>query len=161
MLCVPADSHDVVKVAMPLPSSATVPSVKAPSLNVAVPVGVPLPGGTTVTVAVNVTPWPNVDGFADAVSTVWVAGLFTVSVPDAAAPGGASEDVTCDVVFTNAPTAIPRTLTVMVHDCPGARTADVLENVSVPGLIENIPPAVAGVLHVPPVWVIRSIPAGM
>src|SRR6267142_1755560 len=85
----------------------------------------------------------------------------TVSVPDAAAPGGALLAVTCDVVLMCAPTAAPRTLTVIVQDWPPASMFDVLEKVSVPGLMENMPPPVASVLHVPPVWVMRSIPAGM
>ena len=85
----------------------------------------------------------------------------TVSVPDAAAPGGASLEVTCDVVLMCVPIAAPRTLTVIVQDWPAASTLDVLENVSVPGLMENMPPPVATVLHVPPVWVMRSIPAGI
>src|SRR5258708_18394197 len=87
--------------------------------------------------------------------------LTTVRVPDAAAPGAASLEVTCDVVLMCAPRAIPFTLTVIVHDCPPASTFDVLEKVSVPGLMEKMPPPVASVLHVPPVWVMRSIPAGM
>src|SRR6476646_10509251 len=86
---------------------------------------------------------------------------ITVSVPDAAAPGGELLEVTCDVVLTCAPRAVPRTLTVIVQDWPPASTFDVLEKVSVPGLMEKIPPPVASVLHVPPVWVMRSIPAGM
>ena len=77
--------------------------------------------------------------------------LTTVSVPDAAAPGAASLEVTCDVVFTCAPRAVPFTLTVIVHDWPPASTFDVLEKVSVPGLMEKMPPPVASVLHVPPV----------
>lgn len=88
-------------------------------------------------------------------------GSCTVSVPDAAAPGGASLEVTCDVVFTCAPIIVPRTLTVIVQDWPAASTFDVLEKVSVPGLIEKIPPPVASVLHVPPVCVMRSMPTGM
>src|SRR5205823_13202542 len=87
--------------------------------------------------------------------------LVTVSVPDAAAPGEALLEVTCDVVLTCAPITAPRTLTVIVQDWPPASTFDVLEKVSVPGLMEKIPPPVASVLHVPPVWVMRSIPAGM
>src|SRR5260370_24357364 len=87
--------------------------------------------------------------------------LTTVSVPDAAAPGGASLEVTCDVVLMCAPRIVPRTLMVIVHDWPPATTFDVLEKVSVPGLMEKMPPPVASVLHVPPVWVMRSIPAGM
>jgi hypothetical protein len=89
------------------------------------------------------------------------AGACTVSVADAAAPGGASLQVTCDVVFTCTPIIVPRTLTVIVQDWPAAITFDVLENVSVPGLIEKIPPPVASVLHVPPVCVMRSMPTGM
>ena len=84
----------------------------------------------------------------------------TVSVPDAAAPDGAFE-VTCDVVLMCAPMAVPRTLTVIVQDWPPASAFDVLEKVPVPGLMEKMPPPVASVLHVPPVWVMRSIPAGM
>jgi hypothetical protein len=60
-----------------------------------------------------------------------------------------------------APITVPFTLTVIVQDWPAASTFDVLEKVSVPGLMENMPPPVASVLHVPPVWVMRSIPAGM
>ena len=37
---------------------------------------------------------------------------------------------------------------------------EVLEINSVPGLMVNMPPRVATVPHVPPVWVMRSIPAG-
>jgi hypothetical protein len=87
--------------------------------------------------------------------------LSTVSVADAAAPGGELLEVTCDVVLMCVPRAVPCTLTVIVHDWPPASTFDVLEKVSVPGLMEKMPPPVASVLHVPPVWVMRSIPAGM
>ena len=43
--------------------SVPLPIVFAPSLNVTVPVGFPLPGATTATVAVNVTDCPERDGF--------------------------------------------------------------------------------------------------
>ena len=56
---------------------------------------------------------------------------------------------------------IPATLTEIVQDWSAASTFDVLEKVSVPGLMENMPPWVANVLHVPPVCVMRSIPAGI
>src|SRR5688572_30993422 len=85
----------------------------------------------------------------------------TVSVAEAGPPAGVEVAVTCDVVLTWAPSAIPWTLTMMVHDCPAVRTFDVLEKVSVPGLIEKLPPPVARVLHVPPIWVMRSMPAGI
>src|SRR5207244_4218516 len=42
-----------------------------------VPVGVPAPGAVAVTVAVNVTLWPNTDGFADDVSAVLVLAWLT------------------------------------------------------------------------------------
>ena len=43
-------------------------------------------------------------------------GAVTVRVAAAAAPSGVSGDVTADVVFTRAPAAVPRTLTLIVHD---------------------------------------------
>ena len=39
--------------------------------------GVPAPGAVAVTVAVNVTLWPNTDGLADDVSAVLVLAWFT------------------------------------------------------------------------------------
>ena len=48
-----------------------------PSLNVTVPVGVPVAGNTAATVAVNVTVWPDSDGFADEVRPVVVLAWFT------------------------------------------------------------------------------------
>ena len=56
---------------------------------VTVPVGVPAPGATGATVAVNVTGWPNADGSGDEVTVVVVEALLTswVSVPlDGAKP---------------------------------------------------------------------------
>ena len=44
------------------------------------PVGVPRPGGETVTVAVNVRDWPDTDGFCDDATTVVVDAVFTVCV---------------------------------------------------------------------------------
>jgi hypothetical protein len=52
--CDPTVSDDVLKVAEPA-LSVPVPSVVVPSLKVTVPVGVPAPGATTDTVAVNIT----------------------------------------------------------------------------------------------------------
>ena len=42
------------------------------------PVGVPEPGATTLTVAVNVTDCPNVEGFVDEATTVWVPARWTI-----------------------------------------------------------------------------------
>ncbi len=52
--------------------SGLVPSVVAPSKKVTVPVGVPVAGGLTVTVAVKVADCPNTDGFSDELSVVVV-----------------------------------------------------------------------------------------
>ena len=53
-----------------------VPSI----VNVTVPLGVPAPGATAATVAVNVTDWPNTEGLAEEVTTVEVSALLTVWV---------------------------------------------------------------------------------
>jgi hypothetical protein len=49
-------------------------------MNVTVPLGVPVPGADTVTVAVKVTDCPNVDGLTDETTAVEVPALFTVWV---------------------------------------------------------------------------------
>ena len=54
-----------------------VPIVVAPSVKVTVPVGVPVPGATTATVAVNVTDWPTTDGDPDDTTAVLVAACPT------------------------------------------------------------------------------------
>src|SRR2546427_649855 len=60
--------------------SVPVPNVVAPSLKVTVPVGVPVPGAVAVTVAVNVTDWPETDGFGDETTALEVLALLTVWV---------------------------------------------------------------------------------
>jgi hypothetical protein len=52
----------------------------APSLKITVPVGVPLPGADALTVAVNVTVWPDTLGFAEEDRAVEVLSIFTVCV---------------------------------------------------------------------------------
>ena len=75
----PTDSDEVANVALPELKLA-VPSVAAPSRKVTVPVGVPAPGVTALTVAVKVTDWPNTDGFTDEVTVVELLALLTVCV---------------------------------------------------------------------------------
>jgi hypothetical protein len=60
MLWLPTDNPDVVSIAWPLPFTLLVPSVVEPSLNVTVSVGV-----APLTVAVNITDWPAVEGFCE------------------------------------------------------------------------------------------------
>jgi hypothetical protein len=70
-------------VATPLPSNVTgVPRFAPSTLNWAVPAGVPDP---LVTVAVNVTLWPNTDGFPDD-DTVVVVGIGFTTWPPSRVP---------------------------------------------------------------------------
>lgn len=73
----PTARDEVVKVACPVPSRLEVPRVVVPLLNVTVPVGMPLPGAFAVTEAVKVTGWLNTEGFADELTAVVLASLFT------------------------------------------------------------------------------------
>jgi hypothetical protein len=73
---VPTSKLLVLKVATPEPLRVPVPSVVVPSMKVTVPVGVPVPV-VGVTVAVNVTDWPNTLGFVLEVSVVEVASFTT------------------------------------------------------------------------------------
>ena len=79
MLWTPADNAVVAKVACPEPFNTPDPKVIAPSLNVTVPVGVPDPADG-VTVAVNVTVWPQIEGFSEEVSVVEVAAFAELGV---------------------------------------------------------------------------------
>ena len=75
----PTARLEVEKVAVP-PLSVPVPSVAVPSRKVTVPVGVPAPGAFAVTVAVNVTLWPNTEGLVADETLVVVSSWFTVWV---------------------------------------------------------------------------------
>ncbi len=63
------------------PDKLTVPPKFTPLVwNCTVPVRVPAPGNTALTVAVNVTDWPNTDGLTDEATVVVVLAWFTVCV---------------------------------------------------------------------------------
>src|SRR4051812_13049559 len=81
MACVPAArvKGPATKPAAPAASRAAVPSTIAPSLKVAVPVGVPLPGVPALTAAVSVTACPYAREDAPALTTTTVASGLTVS----------------------------------------------------------------------------------
>src|ERR671925_426462 len=83
MLCGPTDSEAVLYVAFP-ELSDTVAKELVPSLKVTEPVGVPAPGDTAVTAAVNVTDCPKVDGFVEDVTLLRLSALFTVCPPESA-----------------------------------------------------------------------------
>jgi hypothetical protein len=76
-LWLPTESAVVVRVATPDPLRVPVPNDVATSKNCALPVGVPVPGATAVTVAVSVTDWPYVEELGDDVTTVDVLALLT------------------------------------------------------------------------------------
>jgi hypothetical protein len=69
MLCTATVRSEVTKVALP-ETSVPVPMAAAPSKKVTVPVGVPEP---LLTVAVNVTGFPNTAGFCDVATDMVVA----------------------------------------------------------------------------------------
>ena len=79
MVCVPTVRLDVVSVAWPVGPRTTAARVVAPSVNVTVPVGATPADGpfVTVTVAVNVTACPKIDGFGDDVRVVAVSASMT------------------------------------------------------------------------------------
>src|SRR5262249_36198678 len=73
-------SEDVVNVATPEPFTALVATSEPSIVNTTEPVGVPDPGATATTVALNVTLWPTTEGFAGEVTLVIVLAGFTVCV---------------------------------------------------------------------------------
>ena len=74
MVFEPTVRSEVVKLAVPA-FNVTFLSVVVPSLKTTVPVGVPLNCGATA--ALNVTGFPNSDGFCDEVSVVTLVALLT------------------------------------------------------------------------------------
>ena len=73
----PTASADVLSAAEP-PESGDVPSDVAPSKNSTLPLGLPAPGGFTLTLALIVTLSPTTEGFGDVVTAVLVLAAFTV-----------------------------------------------------------------------------------
>ena len=80
MACVPAGIVEVVKVAVPVPSSVTRPTETSSSINVTSPVGVP--PLVALTLVVKVTDCPAVEGLADEVKVMrgLMVGLVEVMV---------------------------------------------------------------------------------
>ena len=69
-------AEEVVNDALP-PDSVPVARAVVPSRKVTTPLGVPEPGETALTVAVNVTAWPNTDGSGAPLTVVVVLALAT------------------------------------------------------------------------------------
>jgi hypothetical protein len=80
----PIGSELVEKVACPAELIGTVANTVEPLLNVMLPVGVPVPGETTLTLAVNVTEALRINGLAEGLTVVVVEAGFTdwVSEPE-------------------------------------------------------------------------------
>ena len=126
MLCVPADNADVEHVAvrvLPLPASATAehPAIDTPPL-----VKLTLPvGAVAVTVAVNVTLAPDVDGLRELASVVVLAALTTcdsVLLVDAALP--ASPAYAATMLRVPAASADVEHAAVRVLPLPASATAE-------------------------------------
>ncbi len=67
MVALPPGQWGELSCGLPAVTSATgvwLATLSMPSLKVTVPLGVPAPGATAATVAVNVTRWPKTDGLA-------------------------------------------------------------------------------------------------
>ena len=73
----PTASDEIVNVACPEDMATLAARVAVPSLKVTVPVAVPDPGATALTVAVKVTTCPNTDALGDELTAVLLASLFT------------------------------------------------------------------------------------
>src|SRR3954453_15516145 len=84
MTRLPTD-RELVDIVAWLPTSVTgLPRLTPSTLNWAVPVRVPAPGATGLTVAVKVTDCPNTDGFCELLTAVVVLPFLTVclTVPE-------------------------------------------------------------------------------
>jgi len=79
MVCVPRDNPAVLRLACPDKFNLTDPRLEDPLRNVTVPVGVP---AEAVTVAVNVTVWPLVEGLTEELSKVVVVALMICASDD-------------------------------------------------------------------------------
>ncbi|GAA3079515.1 hypothetical protein GCM10020254_24700 [Streptomyces goshikiensis] len=77
-MTVPVSRVVVVTQAVPLAFSGTVVFSPAP-VKVMVPVGVPLPGATAVTVAHTVTVWPHTEGSGSTVTDTVLDAWLTVT----------------------------------------------------------------------------------
>jgi hypothetical protein len=86
MVCMPGANEAVLKVAVVTPpvvvTLAGLPALLPSIRNCTVPLGVPLPGELTLTVAAKLTNWPATDGTAEAFTTVLVEALMTVWVKE-------------------------------------------------------------------------------
>jgi hypothetical protein len=138
----------VVKAAV-FPVRVTVASVVAPSLKVTLPVGVPAPGATVVTVAVKVSDWPKTDGLGPVVRAIAVVVLawFTVCVT-------VLEVLAPKVLATPAYDAVrlcglPATVRVETESVAVPLTSVGVPNVVAPSLNVTVPPV--GTV-VPAVW---------
>ena len=130
----PTTSVVVLKLAMPEALTATLAaSVVAPSVNVTVPDGTP---AADVTVAVNITDCPNVDGFGVELTAVEVLPCTTCGVP--AVPLLSAQPVVPvnDAVIVCLPTASALVLNVA---CPLALTATFDAQVEAPSVNVTVP----------------------
>ena len=77
-----ASDETAALLAVPPESVAAAPKLTPFVLNCTVPLGVPAPGATAVTVAVKVTACPTNEGFVEELTAVELLALFTVWPPE-------------------------------------------------------------------------------
>src|SRR6266567_1290433 len=81
MVCEPTESEEMLSLAALLPDKVTgAPKLEPSTLNCTVPVGVPAPGATALTVFVKITAWPNTEGLVEEASDDVASAWFTVCV---------------------------------------------------------------------------------
>lgn len=113
----PRDSADVVNAACPLLSVPS-PSMEEPSKKLTVPVGVP---PFEATVAMNVTDWPNVEGFTEEVTEMEGVDAVTITpwpVNDTACGEALSSII---IVALRLPTNVGVKVTLMLQLAPAAK----------------------------------------
>jgi hypothetical protein len=146
----PEAKVEVEKLACPAPLSDAVPRTVAPSRNVTVPVGVP--DAADVTVVVNVTDWPKVEGLRDETTVVvdgagltlwlWIAEVeplklasdpYTAVIECGPGVSAEVESVACPPASATAPSEVAPSKKVTVPvgvPEPGAVTATVAVRVT-------------------------------
>src|SRR5215831_15307841 len=87
------------------------------SLNVTVPVGVPVPAGP-ITIAVRVTLWARFDGFADEFSEVVVPALAIVKLCGTSVAAAKFVSPPCFAVIVQEPAPVKCTVFVLIVQLP-------------------------------------------
>src|SRR5689334_21205574 len=146
MLWSPAVRLPVMKVACPAPFNATAGWAALSIVKTTLPAGVPDPGATAATVAVNVTDSPNAVGFRDELTVVVVAAWFTTweSVVAVLPAKWLSPPYTAAIVWVpTASDAVDKTACPDALSATGACGVPSMLNVTLPVGVPPLPDTVA------------------